>query len=211
MYVKRLAEATGLRDSQLRSNCVTMYLSHVHVLGSEEEDEYSNEGLQHHYQVPRRRLQSPDDGRRRALQRAQQLGVNLGAGRQILQGFKLIRAVEFPLKNRPGKIVTFQLLLLLECSVGFQCSRDFLTVNKEPGIHAGHTRLQGLPWSPLDGLEDQSVLRDEELGGFRELCAEILELLYCEAFVPDSGQEVAVLELLLHGFDGLFFPGSADG
>lgn len=31
-----------------------------------------------------------------------------------------------------------------------------------------------------------------------------------EAFVADSGQKVAVLEILLDGFDGFFFLGAAD-
>lgn len=35
-------------------------------------------------------------------------------------------------------------------------------------------------------------------------------MLHGEAFVVDSGEEVAVFELLLDGFDGFFFPCARD-
>lgn len=36
-------------------------------------------------------------------------------------------------------------------------------------------------------------------------------MLHGEAFVFDAGQEMAVLEILFDGFDGLFFLGAGDG
>lgn len=38
-----------------------------------------------------------------------------------------------------------------------------------------------------------------------------MELLDGEAFVADSGDEVAGLELFFYGFDGFFLLGAADG
>lgn len=74
-----------------------------------------------------------------------------------------------------------------------------------------HTRLEYLPLAALNRFIDQRVLGDEEIGGFRQRFAEVLELFDGEAFVLDGGEEVAVLQVVFDGFDGFFLPGSADG
>lgn len=84
-------------------------------------------------------------------------------------------------------------------------------MDEEPGVHALHARLQHLPFGALDGLVHEGVFRDQEPGGFRQLGAELPELLDGQALVADGGDEVAVLELLLDFIDGLFLLRAADG
>lgn len=78
-------------------------------------------------------------------------------------------------------------------------------MNKQPYVHPFHTRLQRLELRSFKCFIDQSVLRDDEFRCFRERFSEVLKLLHGEAFVVDSGEEVAVFELVSDGFDGFFF------
>lgn len=84
-------------------------------------------------------------------------------------------------------------------------------MDEEPGVHAGHARPERRPRGALHGLAHERVLGHQQLHGFRQGGAELLELLHGQALVPDAGDEVAVLELLLHGLHGLLLLGAADG
>lgn len=65
--------------------------------------------------------------------------------------------------------------------------------------------------SPFNGFEDQSVLGNDEFRCLRQRSTEVLELFDGEAFVFDSGEEVAVCELLFDGFNSFFLFCAADG
>lgn len=83
-------------------------------------------------------------------------------------------------------------------------------MDEEPGVHPLHAGLQRLPFRALDGLVHERILRDEEPRVLRQLGAELAELLHRQALVADGGDEVAVLELLLHLVDGFLLLSAAD-
>ena len=124
---------------------------------------------------------------------------------------KLLWRVKPPLEYRAAEIVLLQFLLLLEAPVGLERRGNLLAMNKHPRVHALHAGLQGLPLSAFDRLEDERVFCYEERRGFGERVSEVLELLDGEALVLDAGEEVAVLEVVFDGLDGLLLLGAADG
>ena len=84
-------------------------------------------------------------------------------------------------------------------------------MDEEPHVHALHAGFEGFPARAFHGLVDERVLGDDELGGVGEGPAELLELLDGEALVVDASEEVAVLQLLLDGFDGCFLLRAGNG
>jgi len=145
------------------------------------------------------------------LQRTEQLSVDLSASGHCLENFEIVWSVELTFENGAGKVIVFELAFLLETPVGFDGGGDFVGLDKEPSVHSLHTRLESFPFGAFDGLEDQSVLCDDELRGLWESSPEVLELLDGEAFVVDGGEEVAVLEVGLDGLHGFFLFGARHG
>ena len=145
------------------------------------------------------------------MQSSKHLSVYLSASRHGLKSFEVVRSVELTFKDGTCKVIVFELAFLLETPVGFDGGRDFIGLDKEPSVHAFHTRLESFPFGAFDGFEDQSVLGDDELCRVRESSPEVLELLDGEAFVVDGGEEVAVLEVGLDCLDGFFLVGTRDG
>ena len=145
------------------------------------------------------------------MQSSEHLSVYLSASRHGLKSFEVVGSVELTFKDSASKVIVFELTFLLETPVRFDGGRDFICLDKEPSVHAFHTRLESFPFGAFDGFEDQSVLGDDELCRVGESSPEVLELLDGEAFVVDGGEEVAVLEVGLDCLDGFFLFGTRDG
>lgn len=125
--------------------------------------------------------------------------IHISPRRHRFDNLIILRSVQLLLEHGPAQVVVEQLLLLLETHERLQRRGDVLGLHEDPGVHAFHTRLQGLPLGPFQGLEDQRVLRHEELrvAVLPEDPAELLKLFDGEAVVVDPGDEVAVLEVEL--------------
>lgn len=70
-------------------------------------------------------------------------------------------------------------------------------MNKQPGIHALHTGLEGLPLGVFNGFKDKGIFGNHKFGSWGKGLAEFAKLMDSEALVADTGQEVAVLEVVL--------------
>lgn len=145
------------------------------------------------------------------MQSSEHLSVDLSTSRHCLENFEIVGSVELTFEDGAGEVIVLELAFLLETPVGFDGGRDFISLDKEPSVHAFHTRLKSFPFSAFDGFEDQSVLGDDELRGVGESSPEVLELLDGEAFVVDCGEEVAILEVGLDCLDCFFLFGTRHG
>lgn len=138
------------------------------------------------------------------MQSAEHLSVDLSTSGHGLENFKIVGSVELTFEDGAGKVIVFKLAFFLETPVGLEGGRDFIGLDEKPSVHAFHTRLESFPFGAFNGFEDQSVLGDDELRGVGESSPEVLKLLDGETFVVDGGEEVAVLQVRLDGFDSLF-------
>jgi len=138
------------------------------------------------------------------LQSTEHLSVDLSTSGHGLEDFEIVRSVELTFEDSAGKVIVFKLAFLLEAPVGFDSRRDFIGLDEKPSVHAFHTRLESFPFGAFNGFEDQSVLGDDELCSVGESSPGVLKLLDGEAFVVDGGEEMAVLQVRLDGFDSLF-------
>lgn len=102
--------------------------------------------------------------------------IHIFPRRHRFNNLVILRSVQLLLEHGTSQVVIEELLLLLETDERLQSRGDIFGLHEDPGVHAFHTRLQRLPFGPFQGLEDQSVLGDEELrvAVFAEDPAELL-------------------------------------